>query len=63
MAGMCPSEDVERKENNPKRLERDAADLLKLKNTISDMVNPFDPTIRVWHSDKFFSPRVFLDAI
>ena len=47
VAGMSQSEEDNNKskEVNAKRQEKDAADLISLKENISDMVNPFDPTI------------------
>ena len=41
------------KEVNAKRQEKDADDLISLKENISDMVNPFDPTIDKRYSDQY----------
>ena len=46
IAGLSPNDDESNnKETNPKRVERDANDLIKLSRSILDMVNPFDANI------------------
>ena len=46
IAGLCPNDEGSpNKETNPRRMARDAKDLVELAQSVLDMVNPFDANI------------------